>query len=1170
MIPLPSSLKTTLASRVSVIALLATAGAVGNVGHVKASCDALYVSSGTITGSHECAIARFVIGDVINEGFIGPTEEGEAGFFVGKGGINGQLVNQGEILGGGYYGGEGGEGGEGHEGYGYGGEGGEGGEGDEGRGWQGALTITTNVSGGVRNEGTIASESGSAIQLGSLGGCYYNVLPAGMTGDIVNAGTIESDYADAFSALYGWMDGTLINEAGGIIRGERGVYISSGFGNWSGGLTNHGTIEGQASAVQIGDDHSACVECSVLVLNEGPGPYFVGKGGDVTFSGGIYNGSDGKYVSRTNAALNIHGQSFSGGITNHGVITQILPEDGYGENDGFGVGILVGSDYFSGGISNTGRIDGLAGNAIWIRDDVYTFEGGITNEGTIQSVATALRVDAGSFYGDIINEGSIRGGNEHAGISVSGNSFTGDISNTGTIEGGYAGVLIDVGSFYGDITNDGVISGGVTSNGIIPVEDPGFSIISASHVGNFINNGTLNAISDALVLDIGNLSGSITNNGLIEAELVGNRAVYLLIDNGASFTNANDAVIRGDVLFGGKNASYAFLAGNGGVEGNLLGVPEGFIGNNDDTISVSGEHYFVSHGGAGTAYAENFASFDVNDGGVAVMGATAIGSSGGDGYDLFAVDALNLNTGGHLYIDNQSTLNVGNFTQADDSILSFYLVEPPTTDGEAGVDFGQIIASGDVTLAGTLQAVVNPLSFSGTNLNEYVYEDVIVGSSLIGDFDATQVAGGSAFYTLSRIIDGSTVDLRMTRNPFSSASCSDNGNRLSQLLEQQFRGGDLSPEEQALFTFLLQLPPGEVCGAFDSIGSSRQADLGALVVETAGPWKSLVNDRVNGLGAVGCNLASSSGSCFNRFAANETGATQVMTDATPGQDPFDWLQTGTRRVGDTASWGRLVGVWGGTDSKAGVGGMDFALTGAIIGVDHVFTETILGGVAMQYTTDDLSFSGSSDDADIDSLEVGAYASFGDTRLYLNINTSFIWHDFNVQRRISDGGAFADYSGTTLSAYMELGRIFETEDMRIQPVLALSFADLDTDAYRETGFALAKLNVDGGAFTSLKSMIGSRFAFPIDLDSGRKVIPEARVVWTHEFADNQSSFLAALQTDPGNKFLVEGREYARDSLVLGAGVTAPISGEASLTLDYDASINPDITTHTLSAGVRVKW
>jgi len=1154
--------KTSLASRVSVIALLATAGAVGNVGHVKASCDALNVSAGTISGSHECAIARFVIGDVINEGSIGPTEDGEAGFFVGKGGINGQLINRGEILGGGYYGGEGGEEGEG---YGYG----HGGEGDEGQGLQGALTITTNVSDGVRNEGTIASESGSAIQLGSLGGCHYNVLPAGMTGDIVNTGTIESTYGDAFSALYGWMDGALVNETGGIIRGERGVYISSDFGNWSGGLTNDGTIEGQSSAVQIGDDNPECIDCSMLVLNEGPAPYFEGKS-DVTFSGGIYNGSDGKYVGHTNATLNIHGQSFSGGITNHGVITQVLPDEGYGENEGYGVGILVGTDRFSGGISNTGRIYGLAGPAIWIRDDVDMFEDGITNEGTIQSVDTAVRIDASSFYGDIINDGSIRGGNEHAGISVSGNLFTGNISNTGTIEGGYAGVLVDVGSFYGDIINDGVISGGVTSEGVIPVEDPGFSIISMSHVGDIINNGTLDATSDALVLDIGLLSGSITNNGLIEAGVVGNSAISLLIDNGASFTNANGALIRGDVLFGGKNADYAFLAGDGGVEGNLLGVPEDYIGDNDDTISVSGEHYFVAHGGEGTAYAENFASFDVNAGGVAIMGATSVGSSGGNGYDLFNVDALNLNTGGHLYIDNQSSLNVGSFTQTSGSTLSFYLTEPSTTNGVVGVDYGTINASGHVELGGTIQAVVDPLAFAGTGLTEYVYEDVISGVSLDGDFVESLVSGGSGFYTLSHEIEGNSVDLRLTRNPFTSVSCSDNGNRLALVLEQLLQDNDLSAEEQALLTFLLQLPAGEICGAFDSIGGTRRADLGSVAVETAGPWKSLVNDRVNGLGAVGCSLASSSGSCFNRFAANEAGATQVMTDATPGQDPFDWLRTGTRRVGDTASWGRLVGVWGGTDSKAGVGGMDFALTGGIVGVDHVFAEDVLAGVAMQYTTDDLSFSGVSDDADIDSFEVGAYASFGDTRLYLNLNASYIWHEFNVQRLIEFGGAFAKYDGTTVSAYMELGKIFETEDMRIQPLLALNFADLDTDPYRETGFAFSKMVVDAAAFTSLKSMIGSRFAFPIDLDSGRKMIPEARVVWTHEFADNQSMYSAAFQDKPSDRFLVKGREYARDSLVLGAGITAPVSGEASLTFDYDASINQDITTHTLSAGVRVKW
>lgn len=1153
------SFRNSLASRVSVIALLATAGAVGNVGHVKASCDALYVSSGTITGSHDCAIARFVIGDVINDGTIGPTEDGEAGFFVGKGGIDGQLLNRGTIMGGGYYGGEGYEM---YEEY--------GGEGDEGEGPQGALTITTNISGGIRNEGLIGSESGSAIQFGSLGGCYYNVLPAGMTGDITNAGVIESFYEDGISALYGWMDGALVNEAGGVIRGQRGVYVSSDFGSWSGGISNNGTIDGQSSAIQIGEDETDCVECELLFLSESASPYFEGKG-DVIFSGGIYNGSDSKYVGHTNAALNIHGQSFSGGITNHGVITQILPEEAYYEDDGYGVGILIGSDEFSGGISNSGRIDGLAGPAILIRDDVHSFNGGIQNTGTIQSVADGIVISAATFNAGISNEGLIRGGNDHAGLLVNGYTFNGNISNSGVIEGGFAGVVIDVESFYGDIINDGTVSGGVTTDGIIPVEDPGYSITSATHVGSITNNGTFDANADALYLDIDLFNGSITNNGLIEATTVGNRAVYLDISNGASFTNSNNALIRGDVLFGGKNAAYEFHAVSGGVEGDLLGVENFFDEVNDDTIDVSGEHYFVSHGGEGAGHAENFASFDVNSGGVAIMGSTSVGSSGGEGYNLYNVDSLNLNAGGHLYIDNQSTLNVGSYTQAANSLLSFYLTEPPTANGTPGVDFGQIVATGDVTLAGTIQAVVDPLAFAGTGLTEYVYENVIAGGSLTGDFVEDLVSGGSGFYTLSHVLDDdNTVDLRLTRNPFTSVSCSDNGNRLAALLEQMFQGGNLTPEEQALLTFLLQLPPGEICGAFDDVGGTRQADLGSIVVETAGPWKSLVNDRVNGLGAVGCSLASTSGSCFNRFAANETGATQVMTDATPGQDPFDWLRTGTRRVGDTASWGRLVGVWGGTDSEPGVGGLDFALTGGIVGVDHVFAEDILAGVAMQYTTDDLSFSGSADDADIDSFEVGAYASFGDTRLYLNMNASFIWHEFNVQRIINLGGAFAKYDGTTLSAYLELGKIFETEDMRIQPVLALSFADLDTDAYRETGFAFSKLNVDAAEFTTLKSMIGSRFAFPIDLESGRKMIPEARVVWTHEFADNQSSFMAALQSDPNNKFLVEGREYARDSLVLGAGVTAPVSGEASLTFDYDASINPDITTHTFSAGVRVKW
>jgi outer membrane autotransporter protein len=293
-----------------------------------------------------------------------------------------------------------------------------------------------------------------------------------------------------------------------------------------------------------------------------------------------------------------------------------------------------------------------------------------------------------------------------------------------------------------------------------------------------------------------------------------------------------------------------------------------------------------------------------------------------------------------------------------------------------------------------------------------------------------------------------------------------------------------------------------------------------------------------------------------------------MTDATPGADPFEWLRTGTRRVGETAAWGRMVGVWGGTDGEDGVGGMDFNLAGGIVGMDHVFTPVLLAGVALQFTTDDIDFADGPDNADIDSFEVGTYVAWGDTRLYLNASASFIWHDFDVRRFLPDGAAFGSYNGTTYSAYVEAGKIFETEDWRIQPLVALSFAHLETDAYNESGSSALLLAVDDAEFTSLKSMIGARFAHPIEWESGRKLVPELRAIWAHEFADDHSQFDAVLQGF--GPIHVEGQKYARDSLILGAGLTAPLSDEASIAIDYDAGLNTDIVTHTLSAGFRIKW
>ena len=1258
--------KSKLLSRVSVLAVIASTGTIGPVRDAMADCIVITTPE-VITGTHECVEARFVNGNVTNDGTIGPPEDSEAGFFVGKGGITGVLTNNNLISGGGY---------------------------SEYNGLLGALTIETNVSGGVINRGEITSYSGNGIQLGLSSSESGWGTPASMTGSITNSGTISAGES-GIAALFGTMTKALVNESDGWITGERGVEISSDFTNWSGGISNSGRILGERAGVQIGRDYYS-------------------DDGDVVFSGGFVNESTGTINGETGPAIIIGGWEFSDGLTNHGLITQVLPDE-Y-ENEYAGIGILVTANTFNDGITNTGTIDGFDGPAIWITNHTNQFNGGITNSGSIVSVDSGILVESYEFSGTIDNSGTIKGGSSGTGVAILADYFSGNFTNSGTITGGYAGVVIDgtegvfsgeddgpavfnnsgtiaggfaglyfggssvnadvtntgsgvigggsgagliiassiwdgninnsgkiqggqvgllaggdffffaesegtsisrvteeftgslvnsglisgtsvglyvtAGSFDGSITNsgtiqggvtgayisattfegqifnDGIISGGVNVEGYQVPNDPGLVVVTGTHTGNIINAGTLDAGSNALVLDIGTLTGSVTNTGLIEATTIGTTAVQLDIDNGTIFTNTGGGIIKGDVIFGGTSSAYQFIGEGGGVEGNLTG--EGGESSNDDSIVVrNGTQYFVAQGLTGVASADNFSSFTIKAGGIALMGAKTFGSPGGNGYDLNNVGALNLNSNGHLYVDNQSTLNVGTFTQVAGSTLSFYLSEPAVAVATPGTHYGQIRTDSVATLDGTLQAVVDPLAFAGTGTMTFVYNDVISGvGPITTDFDTVQISGGSAFLTLTRVIDDNTVDLLLTRNAFTTPSCSANGNSLGQLLEILFQGGNLSPSQQALFNYLIQLPPDQVCDVFqDAVGESL-ADFTAIVVETAGPWKSLVNDRLNGLGSVGCSLAGEGG-CLNRFAANETGASQVMTDATPGTDPFDWLQTGTRRVGETAAWGRLIGSWGGTSSAPGAPGMDYELSGGIVGIDHVFTPLFLAGVAAQYTTDDIDFSKPADDADIDSFEIGTYASWGDTRLYLNANVSFIWHEFGIRRFLDSGTALGEYSGTTFSAYVEGGKIFEADDWRIQPIVAASFAHLETDAYVETGSALTKLSVEGSTLTNFKSVIGARVALPIEIESGRKIVPEARAVWAHEYADDHSTMRAQVQGVPGT-ITVNGRKFARDSLVVGAGISAPLSDEASIMIDYDASINPDMVSHTLSAGFRLKW
>ena len=1143
---------------------------------------------GTISKDKRCVEVRKTIeGDVVNNATIGKSwgywghYYSKSGFFVGRD-ITGELINNGKIYG---------------------------------------LYVGADVEGGIVNNGKIVD-----LSLG-----YYSrhgLKEASLTGDIVNNGLIFGhDYAIA--ARYGTMSGALVND-GAIIGGKVGVFIPDSFTSWTGGIVNSGLIYGGTSAIQIGGAGGGTgYGGEGGGENGGEGGGEGGEGGEVghaayeengegvIFSGGIRNETGGVLLSSFGPTVAVGGASFSGGIYNDGLITQYLGEGGeHGEDLRFvspyqGVGIVFTAPTVEGGVTNgaNGEIYGLKGPAIWITDKTETFTGGITNLGTIAGANDAIRIESAAFAGglansgaivayegdgvfatsawtgDVQNDGLISGavngftyagstfdgnfantGLIHGGAvaaSLTGTTFDGAFSNSGTLAGGSTGlhlsfdtitggftnsgaiggesgdgVAIDVGTWgasdaradivneaggiitggdtgflfeagtvYGDFVNDGTIYGGGS--------DTGLHIIAGTFVGDIDNNALLQAPSNALHLEIEELDGAIRNIGTIAASDV---AVRLAIGNGATFTNAEGGIILGDVIFGGK-ASYAFVAEDGALVGDMIG--EG----GDDTVTVEGTHIFLGEEGPGSA--NNFASFTVEDGGAALMGALFEGDTQGTGYVLNNVGALNVRDGGLLYIDKSTTLNVGSYTQEAGGTVEFFLGAPGgegfsdlTGSVIAGAgDYGRIVVEGAATLDGAVVGFLDPaFAEANDNLNEVIYENVITANGGIsGSFGTLGLIADSSLFELSQIIDGTTLDVTVSR-----VSLTD-------------------------------------------IGS-----IGGIIVNTGGPFDALVSDRSNGIGSGSCGLAGE-GWCFNRFAQNKTpGASQVMTDATPGEDPFAWLRTGVRKVGETAAWGRAVSVNGSTDGDANSAGTDFQVAGLIAGIDHVFSPIFMAGVAAQWTTTDIDFNARDDDAEVESFELGLYTSYGDTRLYLNANASVIFHNIEVNRVTKGGYAQADYDGTTLSAFAEVGKTFETyEGARIQPFVAVSYSHLETDDYREIGTG-ALLSVSESTFDSLKSMVGLRLAYPLQLDSGRKLVPEARVAWVHEFMDDQASFFASVQGQARPPSRVLGEEYSRDTLAVGVGVNVPLSDTAAVFVDYDAGLNNDITTHTVSAGLRVTW
>lgn len=128
--------------------------------------------------------------------------------------------------------------------------------------------------------------------------------------------------------------------------------------------------------------------------------------------------------------------------------------------------------------------------------------------------------------------------------------------------------------------------------------------------------------------------------------------------------------------------------------------------------------------------------------------------------------------------------------------------------------------------------------------------------------------------------------------------------------------------------------------------------------------------------------------------------------------------------------------------------------------------------------------------------------------------------------------------------------------------------LQRDGFTETGADSLNLAVDDKSFTALRSSLGARASYPLQLtDSGIELEPYAAAYWQHDFRNGAVPVEARFS---GIGIDVRGTEVGLDAAVLQLGAAAVLNDQFTLFAGYDAELRSRQTDHAITAGMRYRW
>ncbi len=107
-------------------------------------------------------------------------------------------------------------------------------------------------------------------------------------------------------------------------------------------------------------------------------------------------------------------------------------------------------------------------------------------------------------------------------------------------------------------------------------------------------------------------------------------------------------------------------------------------------------------------------------------------------------------------------------------------------------------------------------------------------------------------------------------------------------------------------------------------------------------------------------------------------------------------------------------------------------------------------------------------------------------------------------------------------------------------------------------------------SSLRSTLGIRSSFPLEIESETPNTLELRAGWSHEF-ESEGSRVARLAGDMNNsRFVINSRALPRDSAVLGVSLILTPKDNITLLTEINGEFNREQYDVSVVVGLRYEW